>query len=138
MPRNQETNTPAPAEATAPVTTPVETAPAPVTTVPATRARKPAAPKPANRSLSELTGVDPKKMTETEKILVINALVEDNNLLSNKFMNLEASFTTVVAQRDEVTKAYDVLRQEVSEKQNFVEATIRQAANTILLLGKVK
>lgn len=133
MPRNTETT---------PTTPEVVETPTPETTTPTaapTRTRR--SPKPATtrtRTLEELQNVDPKKMTDAEKIITILDARETVNLAVNKVEALTDVCNSLAKQKQEAEKAYEYLRIKVSENQNYVEATVRQFANTMLLLGKVK
>lgn len=93
-------------------------------------------PKEVVRPNEELIGVDPKKMTEKEKINFINYLLNTNEDLAMKVERLQDNCKSAYAKSNEMEKMMNTIQNESNLKLGLVSDTIKVLANNILTIIK--
>ena len=103
-------------------------------TTPAPTTRKPRTPKPLVRNYVDLLEISPKKMTDEEKNMLIETLLDKTKFLENKAQELDTSYTRLHKINKEQGENFQKFVAEHNAQIQYVNDTLRLAYQSVKLL----
>lgn len=97
------------------------------------RTRTPAAP---TRVIDDLLGIDPKKMTDTERINLIKYLLQENTLLTNKVKELDVGYQKLIEHTKMQDENFRCFVNDRNAKMQYVHDTMRMAYQSIKMASE--
>lgn len=93
--------------------------------------RRPRTPPPPTRAINDLLDVDPKKMTDAERINLIKYLLQENTLLTNKVKELDVSYQKLVEHAKMQDENFRCFVNDRNAKMQYVHDIVRMAYQSI-------